>query len=542
MTQEKTTGRARLRGGLRLALRGTRDPAPTAGQRRAAGGLDELHTRKVLDLTIRLAEVMLSSGSGTADVVATAQDVAEAYQIIDCVVDITFTTIIVSALPNAEHPPVTIVRSVRTRSTDYTRLASLDRLVRDITSGGVSVHQAHEAMDELSEQPHPYPRWLATAGWAVFAFGIAMLMGGTFITCVLAALTSAVIDRVNRMLNRLGTPFFFQQVVGAAIATVVAVAAYQFAGQGVTTLVATGIVVLLAGMTLVGSMQDALTGYMITALARLGDAVFLTAGIVVGILAGLQIASLAGVEIELRVDIGEPFVVPSEPSSIAISVAGAALAGVCLTLCYYSPVRSTPISGLAAAQAAAVVIALGAAGLGQIMATFIAAISVGLLATLVSIRRQAPALVIATAGITPLLPGLAVFRAVFGFAVEGRFNEGLAQLLTASAIALAIGSGVVLGELVGSPLRYGAGRIGTFFRKDGQPGLRRGVGRVVRLRPTKAAAPQAGKLEPRLRSLPMTPESEVDAEDDDTRGEDRPEDRPDTERHRPDQNGEQPAP
>jgi len=62
MTQDRSTGRARLRGGLRLALRGTRDPAPGAGQRRAAGGLDELHTRKVLDLTIRLAEVMLSSG------------------------------------------------------------------------------------------------------------------------------------------------------------------------------------------------------------------------------------------------------------------------------------------------------------------------------------------------------------------------------------------------------------------------------------------------------------------------------------------------
>lgn len=536
MTQDRSTGRARLRGGLRLALRGTRDPAPGAGQRRAAGGLDELHTRKVLDLTIRLAEVMLSSGSGTADVVATAQDVAEAYQIKDCVVDITFTTIIVSALPNADHPPVTIVRSVRTRSTDFTRLAALDRLVREITSGGVSVHQAHEAMDELSEQPHPYPRWLATAGWAGFAFGIAMLMGGTWVTCFLAAFTSAVIDRVNRLLNRAGTPFFFQQVVGATIATVVAVAAYQYAGQGVTTLVATGIVVLLAGLTLVGSMQDALTGHMITALARLGDAVFLTAGIVVGILAGLQIASLAGVEIQLRVDVGQTFVVPTEPRTITVAIVGSALAGICLTIACYTPMRSAPMTGVAAALATVVIFGVGAAGLGQIMATFVAAISVGLLATLVSIRRQAPALVIATAGITPLLPGLAVFRAVFAFAVEGRFNDGLAQLMTASAIALGIGSGVVLGELVGSPLRYGAGRVGAFFRKDGPPGLRRGVGRVVRLRPSPAAPPQAGKLEPRLRSLPLEPESEIEAEDaqaDRPAAEAEPDDRPDSERPQP---------
>ncbi|PRC57413.1 hypothetical protein C6A85_33685, partial [Mycobacterium sp. ITM-2017-0098] len=85
--------------------------------------------RAVLDLTIRLAEVMLFSGSGTADVVATAKDVAQAYRLTDCVVAIFFTTVFVSAPPTTDSPPVTIVRTVRTRSTDYTRLADLDRLV-----------------------------------------------------------------------------------------------------------------------------------------------------------------------------------------------------------------------------------------------------------------------------------------------------------------------------------------------------------------------------------------------------------------------------
>ena len=67
------------------------------------------------------------------------KDVAQAYQLTDCVVDITFSVIIVSALPTTDSPPLTIVRSVRHRATDYTRLAELDKLVRRITSGGVSV-------------------------------------------------------------------------------------------------------------------------------------------------------------------------------------------------------------------------------------------------------------------------------------------------------------------------------------------------------------------------------------------------------------------
>ena len=509
VVEDRFDGEARIRRGLRGALRGRRDPAPVAGQRNRNAGLSDLYTRKVLDLTIRLAEVMLSSGSGTADVIATAQDVAQAYQLNDCVVDVTFTTIIVAALPTADSPPVTIVRSVRTRSTDYTRLADLDRLVGEITSGGVAVDQAHEAMDELTQQPHPYPRWLSTAGWAGFAIGIAMLLGGSWLTCVVAAVTSAAIDQMGRVLNRLSTPFFFQNVLGALVATLVALAVYMLTGQGLTALVATGIVMLLSGLTLVGSMQDALTGHIITAVARLSDAVFMTAGIVVGTLAGLQVATLAGVKIELNVGATQTFITPHEPLQIGVAVIGAGLAGACLTIAGYAPLRSAAPAGIAAGLAELVLIGLSVVGFGQIVAAGIAAVGVGVLATVLSIRRQAPALVTSTAGITPMLPGMAVFRAVFYFAVNDRFDDGLAQLLAAAATALALGAGVVMGELLGSPLRYGAGRIGDYFRIEGPPGLRRAVGRVVRLRPVENAP--TGR--PMARSVALEPSPDEDPDD-----------------------------
>lgn len=466
--------------------------------------MSDLHVRRVLDLTIRLAEVMLSSGAGTADVVATAQDVVRAYYITDCVVDVFVTTVFVSAPPTTDSPPITIVRSVHARSTDYTRVADLDRLVQRITSGGVTVDEAHQAMDELTEQPHPYPRWLATLGWAGFALGIALLFGGTWLTCVLAAVTAAVIDQAGRFLNKINTPFFFQHVIGATIATLVAVGAYYFFGLGPTTLVATGIVMLLAGMTLVGAMQDAVTGNMLTAMTRLGEALFLTGGIVIGILAGLQVAELMGVAIELHVDATRTFIIPHQPLPIALAVFGAAFAGICFTLASYGPLRSALTAGLAAGLAELVLISLGRAGFGQVVATGVAAVGVGMFATFLSIRRQAPALVTATAGIMPMLPGLAVFRAVFYLAVDEEFGEGLEQLFSAAAVALALGAGVVLGEFIGSPLRYRAGRIGRFLRVDGPPGLRRAVGHVVHLQPA-SDVPVMRNASERARSIALEP-------------------------------------
>jgi uncharacterized membrane protein YjjP (DUF1212 family) len=358
-------------------------------------------------------------------------------------------------------------------------------------------------MDELTERAHPYPRWLATAAWAGFALGIAMLLGGTWLTCLIAAVTTAAIDRLGRVLNRAGLPFFFQQAAGAGIATAVAVLSHGFTGQAPSVMVATGIVVLLSGLTLVASVQDALTGYMVTATARLGDVIFMTAGIVVGIVIALQICTMVGVPIHLNVDVTASFSTPHRALPVIIAVVGAALSGMCLTLASYAPWRSILNATVASGLAEALLIGLGGLGFGQVVAAGLAAIGVGVGATLVSIRRGAPALVIATAGITPMLPGLAVFRAVYAFAVDGRFNDGLGQMLAAAATAVALGSGVVMGEFLGSPLRVGAGRLGHRLRVEGPPGLRRAVGRGITLRPAGVVTATAATATPTTGSVPL---------------------------------------
>ncbi|MGV0801971.1 threonine/serine exporter family protein, partial [Mycolicibacterium elephantis] len=78
------------------------------------------------------------------------------------------------------------------------------------------------------------------------------------------------------------------------------------------------------------------------------------------------------------------------------------------------------------------------------------------------------------------------------------------QMMAAIATALALGSGVVLGEFLGSPLRYRAGRIGDLVRKEGLPGLRRAIGPVVHLRPTEAAQ-TTSTHHPQSRSVALEP-------------------------------------
>ncbi len=86
------------------------------------------------------------------------------------------------------------------------------------------------AMDELTE-PGRYPRWLATAGAAGFALSVAMLLSGTWLTCVLCR--DVWRDRPTGPAAEPDQDVVLPaRVFGAGIATLVAVAAYLIAGPG----------------------------------------------------------------------------------------------------------------------------------------------------------------------------------------------------------------------------------------------------------------------------------------------------------------------
>ena len=92
------------------------------------------------------------------------------------------------------------------------------------------------------------------------------------VVLALAFLAACAIDRIQRLMAQRRFPPFYQQVAGAAAATLIAVGA---AGVGIeanpSRVVTTGIVMLLAGIGVMGATQDAITGFPVTASARLLD-------------------------------------------------------------------------------------------------------------------------------------------------------------------------------------------------------------------------------------------------------------------------------
>jgi uncharacterized membrane protein YjjB (DUF3815 family) len=90
-----------------------------------------------------------------------------------------------------------------------------------------------------------------------------------------------------------------------------------------------------------------------------------------------------------------------------------------------------------------------------VVASGIAAVAIGFCGELLTERLRIPPMLVAVCGIVPLLPGLAIYQGLFAIVVEADIQGGLAALVGASAVGLALAAGVALGEYLGRPVSGG---------------------------------------------------------------------------------------
>jgi uncharacterized membrane protein YjjP (DUF1212 family) len=456
----------RARGVLRRRELETPPPEPSGSRDVVYGPSlpDESTVHLVLDLALRIGEVQMASGAGASDVTATIIGVANAYGLPHCEVDVIYTSVTVSCYRGSDLPPITSLRVVRNRSLDYTRLSDVEDLVRRITAGEVSADEAYAELDRITTAPHPFPRWVATLAWAGMAASLAVLLGGGNepLLPLIAAGATALVDRIGRWLNRRALPFFFQQAVGGAIATSVALAGFATGVlHNAALAVAASIIVLLSGMTVVGSMQDAITGYNVTAAGRILELALMSAGLIAGVVLALYIGlriggdTVAGLSVQ---DVGRAQVV-SPVLYLPVQMLAGASTSACYALASYAPPRPLIVAGCGGAVAATVhALLITLLDVHTVLANLVATTVVGLVGGIITRRLRIPPLVVAVSGVAPLLPGLPTYRGLYELSVLGD-PVGITTLMLAVAVGLALGAGVVLGEYLAQPVRTSLGRL-----------------------------------------------------------------------------------
>ncbi|HET7327643.1 MAG TPA: threonine/serine exporter family protein [Nocardioidaceae bacterium] len=407
-----------------------------------------------IDLALRVGELVLASGAGAADTTATMLAVTSAAGLRNCEVDVTFTSLTISYQGEPDVAPETHMRQVRYRALDYTHLTSIDHMVRSFAFGEIGVEEARKELATIISAGHPYPKWASMVGWGAFAGFAGILIGGGLVVFLVAFASGVLIDAINRQVERRRVPNFYQQVIGGFLATVIALGVGALLPAARSSLiVAAVIILLLAGMAIVGAVQDALTGFYVTASARSFEAILLTGGIIGGIGGGLGLVTSFGYELSVQ-----PFA-PLGLGYLPIAALSSAAASASFAFASFAPPRALfPVAVIGAASQVVFRPAIEL-GLGSAWASAIAALFVGMVSYSVAGRVRVPPLVVVVSGIVPLLPGLSTYRGLFQL-FQGNVL-GVTSLFAAVGIAVGIAAGVILGEYIAQPLRREARRLET---------------------------------------------------------------------------------
>lgn len=415
---------------------------------------DHAQVSAVMDLASRIGDILLSSGTGNNDTKAQIRAVTSAYGLHYCHVDITLNTItIFTNIGTDKKTPLSVFRVVRRLAIDFSKLSEVDRLIRSICAGATPPEVADKILDELLNTPPPYGFRTALFGWAVFGAAVAVLLGGGFVVAGISFIVAAVIMGGSTWLEQRGLPAFFQNVFGGFVSTVPAALSYRWANTlgfelSPSQIVASGIVVMLAGLTLVQAMQDGITGAPVTASARFFETMMLTGGIVAGVAIGIQVSSALGVTLpELQTT------PPINLTSVTLKVIAGGIAAAFYGVACYAEWSSVIVAGLAATTGSFMYYAvLLPIGVPPVVAISIAATIIGLAGGLLARRFLIPPLITAVAGITPLLPGLSIYRGMYAI-LHSQTLVGFSNMVLALAIGSALAAGVVLGEWCARKLR-----------------------------------------------------------------------------------------
>ena len=402
---------------------------------------DLARAHAVFDLAMRIGEGMLVTGAAASEVTATMLRVITSSGIRNVSVSVTFNEVSISYLPSPEQSPFTRIRAAGHQSQNFTKLDAYEKIAERYVRGDLTLEQANAAATRIPGEKPVYPLWLVILALACMGGAAALGLGAGPLVIGAATLAAGILGILTEVLMARQVPLFYIQMLGGVVGAFAAIIVHLLDPTVNSSIVVVAcIIILLAGLTSLGAMQDAITGWYVTASGRVLETLMLTIGLVVGVRAGLLVAEWMDLEISVS------SAMPVTLSSALVLVVSGALTGLGYAVATSTPARSLTWCSLLAAVASLGSNLLAGVGLDRVWAVGFTALAVGAASVLLAARAHAPALTFVLVGVIPMVPGSRIYRGLLALGTD--LTEGTAQLFGAAEVAVAIAAGAVLGQIV----------------------------------------------------------------------------------------------
>ena len=254
--------------------------------------IEQQERRDVLELTIRIGEVLLKNGGEIFRVQETMQRIAQAYGEEHFHVYVIANGIFASiqeesreihfergnsVLSNGQ------IRSIPLSSIHLGRVAAVNNLSREIVAHKYTIEQAWEKIEEIDRIPFASNRMQILAsgiGSACFCY----LLGGSFIDSVASFVSGILVWCFVLFLSSHKANKIMVNILSSALVTLTGILFFHFIfGENMDKIIIGSIIPLLPGVPLTNSIRDFLNGDYLSGTIRMIDAVLVACCIALGV-------------------------------------------------------------------------------------------------------------------------------------------------------------------------------------------------------------------------------------------------------------------
>ena len=395
----------------------------------------------VAELALRVGVVMISSAAAASEAAQAMLRISEAAGVEGATVDVNYSALLFSRT-DASGQPYTRIATIGGRVFNYGRLTAILHVVERFCRGELTVAQAQAEAARVDAATGPWPWWLTRLAWGFAGGSAGLIFGGNWLVVLTAFAANVLLDYLFGLLTRRQWPVFFIQLVAGFIGVLAALAAHTIDAHANPSIVVIAvIIVMLAGMTTTGAIQDAITGWYMTGIGRILEAVTNTVGLIAGVKLGLILSDRIGVKLAITASVSQ------RTLQLWVMLIAAALIAIGFSFAAQNPRRIIPPVALLSAAAYAVDVAGVRGNYGPIWSAAAASFLAGAVAVAYGHRWKVATTAAATCAILPMLPGVQLYQGLT------QSTHQLTTLVTAAATALALGGGMIFGEYIGTVVR-----------------------------------------------------------------------------------------
>ena len=388
---------------------------------------------------------MLRNGAPSANVTHAMLAVARTLGHPGASASVTMDQLTLSEIDTEANRSLSISHSVGASGFNLAAISAVEAATKAVIRGDLGVEEGLDELDRIERTRLRHHALLQLVGWGVMAAGFAVLLGAGWFTVLLAGTVGLLIEAVSALLAKVEMPAPFIHVVSGAMATGAAILAVATTpGQSAAVIVTAALVSKLAGGSALGAAQDILTGWYLTASARVIEAMLVTGGLVVGIIGTLALASRFGDAMTLG---GDPHV----SSGLLPLIGGSVLVAGGFAAASQAPWSRIPVICVLAAGSNVIAQGVRSLGFSEITSVVVAASVLGAVAVLGTRWIKLPPSGVLGVALAPLLPGMQIY---LGFVALTDGAQAVPHFALAALLAMALGSGIVLGEYVSSQVLW----------------------------------------------------------------------------------------